>query len=698
MKAYHAKEIRNVAIVGHNSVGKTMLAESMAFYTGKSNRMGSIDEGTTLSDYSEDEIDKKYSIRSSILSLEFNKTKINIIDCPGYADFIGETYGATRVADAVLLTLSAANDQGVEVGTENSFDIAKKLHKQTAFFVNKCDYENANFDKVVEDLRDSFSSSVTEFQFPDGKGENFKGIIDIISMKYYQVENGKKVIKDIPAEFSDKAAEMREALIENIAGSDEELMDKYLEEGDLTPEDFNKGFKQAFAEGMIQPVFCGSAMLQIGVGSLLENIVNVFPSPLDHQVMVINEDLKEYTEEDIELITIDEDKPFSAFVFKTVSESHVGDLSFFKVVTGKANQGMDAKNGTYNEKIGQLSFVTGKNRAETTEVCAGDIGAVVKLKFTKTFDTIKTKGLDYIVKPLALPNSLIWEKIVTKDKNDEAKIGQALSNLSNEDPTFVYRHESELQQTIIEGQGVKHLDIILNKLRDRHKIEVDVKEPKIAYRETISKAVEGSYRHRKQSGGKGQFGEVHMKMRPRERGEGYNFINSIVGGTIPSRFIPAVEKGVNETLVIGVIAGSQVVDVEVELFFGKFHDVDSSEMAFKIASSYCFKNLFKEAKPIILEPINIIRITCPDEYTGDVMGDISSKRGRPEGMEAKGRKQMITAKVPLSELYRYSTTLRSMTQGKALFETEFSHYELVTHDVQEKIISKYEESRGKDDE
>lgn len=695
MKSYQAKDIRNVAIVGHNSIGKTLLAESMAFNAGAITRMGSIDEGTTASDYTPEEIEKKYSIRSSLLQFEHKNKKLNVIDAPGYADFIGETYGAINIAEAVVVTVSAASTQGVEVGTEKGVEISQKLNKPFVFFINKCDYENANFDKVIEDLKGDFSSSVTELQFPVGKGDNFEGIVDVVEMKMFTAENGKQVAKDIPASVKDKAESIRENLVENIAGSDEELMDIYLEEGDLTPEQFNTGFKKAFLSGMILPLFCGSAMKGVGVTELLDNIINIFPSPADSKAIVVEGEGEEKEEKEIEY---DATKPLSAFVFKVASEQHVGELYFLKLITGKISSAIDLYNNGNAEKVNNITFGFGKQRIDAAEAVAGDIISTVKLKSTKINDTLKEKSVPFEVKKVEYPNFLIWEALKPKDKKDEAKIGQALTALSNEDPTFIYKYDPELKQTIARGQGVKHLEIILQRLNDRHGIEVDTIEPKIPYRETITKEVEGSYRHKKQSGGKGQFGEVHFRMRPRPRGEGFNFVDAITQGSIPARFIPAVEKGILETLPNGVISGSQVVDIEVELFFGKFHDVDSSEMAFKIASWNCFKQLFKEAKPILLEPIYLVKVKCPVEYTGDVMGDISSKRGRPEGMEDKGGKQEITAKVPLSELYGYATTLRSMTQGKASFDITFSHYELVPHEVQEKIVQKYEETKGQEEE
>ncbi len=691
MKAYHAKDIRNIAIVGHNSVGKTILAESIAFHTGKITRMGSVDDGTTISDYSANEIEKKYSIRSSLLQVENKDVKYNIIDCPGYADFVGETYSAVEVADSVLVTVSAASTQGTEVGTETGFEVAKKKNRPVAFFINKCDYENADYDKVIQNLQKSFSSSVTEVQFPVGKGESFQGIIDIFDMKMYVLENGKPAAKDIPADMLAKAEEIKTALEENIAGTDESLMEKYFEAGELSAEDFTEGFKKAFSEGSIFPVFCGSAIKGTGIHSLMDKFDNIFLSPLETKTMIVEK-------EDEKMISTDETAPFSAFVFKTVAEAHVGDMTFFKVITGKLTNGSDVKNEDRTERIGQISFVAGKARQEVTEVFAGDIGTVVKLKYTKSFDTLTDKSLKYKIKPVDIPKPLMWEAVRTKDKKDDAKIGQALAALTNEDPTFGYTIHPELHQTIIHGQGMKHIETMIELLKDRFSIEIDVIEPKIPYRETITSKSEGSYRHKKQSGGKGQFGEVHMRLKPRERGEGYNFVDSIVGGSIPSRFIPAVEKGINETLVQGVISGSKVVDLEAELFFGKFHDVDSSEMAFKIASRMCFKDLFKKANPILLEPIYTIRVSVPEEYTGDVMGDISSKRGRPEGMESKAGKQFITAKVPLSELYRYAVTLRTMTQGKGSFELDFSHYEVVPFDVQQKIVEKYEASKGQEEE
>jgi len=691
MKAYHARDIRNIAIVGHNSVGKTILAESIAFHTGKITRMGSIDDGTTVSDYSQNEIEKKYSIRSSLLAIENKDIKYNLIDCPGYTDFIGETHSAVKIADSVLITVSAASTQGTEVGTELGFEISRHNNKPAAFFINKCDYENADYDKVISDLQTAFSSSVTEVQFPVGKGETFHGIVDIFDMKMYVMENGKTAAKDIPDNVKAKAEDIKAALVENIAGSDEELMNKYLEEGELSPEEFNTGFKKAFTDGALFPVFCGSALKGIGIHSLMDKFDNIFLSPADLKTAVTGKDGEKE-------IDTDESKPFSAFVFKTVAESHVGDMTFFKIITGKLTNGSDIKNGDNVERIGLLNVVTGKTRHEINELFAGDIGAVVKLKYTKTNDTLSDKSVSYKIKPVEIPKPLIWEAVKTKDKKDDAKIGQALLALSNEDPTFGYKIDPEMHETIIHGQGTKHLETMIEKLKERFNIEIDIAEPKIPYRETITGKAEGSYRHKKQSGGKGQFGEVHMRVRPKGRGEGYTFVDSITGGSIPARFIPAVEKGVNETMVTGVISGSLVVDLEVELFFGKFHDVDSSEMAFKIASRMCFKDLFKKANPILLEPIYVIKISVPEEYTGDVMGDISSRRGRPEGMESKSGKQLITAKVPLSELYRYATTLKTMTQGKGSFEIDFDHYEVVPFEVQQKIVDKYEASKGQEEE
>lgn len=691
MREYLAKDIRNIAIVGHNTVGKTTLVEAMALFTGKITRMGSVDDGTTLSDYAPEEIEKKYSIRSSLITLEYADTKLNLIDCPGYADFVGETYGAIRVADTVLITLSAAGSQGVDVGTENGMEIAQKYHKPIAFFINKCDNENADFEAVLEELRKNYSNAITALQYPVGKGDKFTGIVDLLTMKMYVVEGGKRVPKDIPADLLDRCTKAKATLMEDVAGTDEALMDKYLDTGELTADEFQEGFKKAFDAGLINPVFCGSALKGIGVTTLMEDCVKLFVPPSEHKdVINRNGEMVE--------VELDDSKPFSSFVFKNISESHIGDMLFFKVITGKLHVADEIRNGDKTEKTGQLYFVSGKTKVETNIVHTGDIAAVVKLKYTKINDSLTDKSLDYHYDPIVYPSALIWEAIKTKDKNDDARIGQALVALSNEDPTFSYKFDAELQQTIIYGQGVKHLEIMLKKLHDRNKIGVDLQEPRVAYRETITAAVEGSYRHKKQSGGKGQFGEVHIKLRPRQRGEGFNFIDAITGGSIPARFVPAVEKGITETLIEGVISGSKVIDVEAELFFGKFHDVDSSEMAFKIASRQCFKELFRKAKPIILEPINELKVIAPNEYAGDVMGDISSKRGRPEGMEAKGTKQVIVAKVPQSELYRYATTLRSMTQGKASFETSFSHYELVPPDVQMAIVKKWEASRGHEEE
>lgn len=689
MKEYTVDKIRNVGLVSHGGVGKTSLAEAMLFLGGETNRLGTVEDGTTISDYSSDEIDRKISISTSLLNLNWKNYKINMLDNPGYSDFVGEVIGALQVCDAAVVLLNGI--AGIEVGTENVMRLAEENNIPRLFFVNRLDKEHADFNKVFEMTKKRFGNAVVALQFPVNEGERFDSIIDIVKMKMLKFEknkSGKFTEEPIPANLVDRAAELRNSLMETISENDEELLNIFCDVGELTDEQLKTGLRNEIIKGNTFPVVCGAATMNIGVHQLLDLIVTACPSPADRPR---TEGVKPGTAEKMTR-EISAEAPLSALVFKTVSEPHVGELSFFKVFSGTIRTGSDVLNSTkgVTEKIGQIYFMNGKNRKEIGQVVVGDIGAIVKLKETSTGDTLCDKANPILLPEIKFPEPVIRVAVVPKAKGDEEKISSGLHTVQDEDPTFKVVIDPELKQIIIHGQGELHLDIIIKRLKEKYGVEVDIVEPKIPYRETIKGKAEAAHKYKKQSGGRGQYGDVSMRIEPLPRGEGYEFVDAIVGGVIPGKYIPAVEKGVKEATIGGVVAGYPVVDVKVTLYYGSYHTVDSSDMAFKIAGSMCFKKIFKEAKPILLEPIYDVEIQIPDEYMGDVMGDISSRRGKIQGMDSQTPFQIIKAKVPLAELYKYSTILRSLTQGRGAHRLKFSHYEEVPREVADKIIAQYQ--------
>jgi elongation factor G len=680
LKSFQTEQLRNVGLGGHGSTGKTMLAEALLFNLKETTRIGSIEQGTTISDYNEDEIERNISINTSLLHGVWRDHKINLIDTPGYTDFFGEVVGSMRAVDTIFAVVSASS--GVEVGTEMVWNEAAKNNLPRFLIVNKLDRDNIDFDEVYNGLVESFGHQVVLAQFPVETGVNFDAIIDLFRMKMLKFKtdgSGEYSEEDIPADLAEKAEELHIKLIESVAESDDTLMEKYFEAGTLTEDEFRGGFRKALAANEVFPVFCTSATTNIGVKRLLDVIVNFVPAP---------NELGEKEGKDGVKRKVDAAEPFSAFIFKTLSEMHVGELSYFKIISGKVKSGDDVVNTSNgaSERIGQIFALNGKNKKNADEMLAGDIGAVVKLKNTHTGNTLTAKGKEIVYENIAFPEPRIRTAIQPKAKGDEEKISTGLHVLHEEDPTFIYEQDSELRQTIVSGLGELHLSIILSRLKKKFGVEVEEEEPKIPYRETIRKKAEAQGKYKKQSGGRGQYGDCHLRLEPMKRGEKFEFVDAIVGGVIPGKFIPAVEKGVIETMERGVIAGYQVVDVRVTVFDGSYHNVDSSEMAFKMAASLGFKKAFANANPVLLEPIMEIEVRVPEEYMGDVMGDISSRRGKIMGMDAEGRFQVIKASVPLAELYRYSTTLRSMTQGRGIHSRKFSHYEEVPSEFAEKII------------
>ena len=694
MKDYTSEHLRNVALIGHGGAGKTSLAEAMLFSAGSTTRLGRVEEGNTLSDYHPDEIERQISINASLLFTDWKNNKINLIDTPGYMDFTGEVKAALRVADTALLVVKAV--EGVEVGTEIVARYTEELANGMLVVVNKLDQENADFERAVTQCKETISHDIVPVQFPLKQGLGFDSIVDVVRMKvlkYAAGGNGKYTEQDIPADVKERAQGLRQQLLELIAETDEKLLNKYLEEGGLSDEEVAQGLRKGIRERKVYPLLCASSTENVGVSALLDFIVEYAPSPLDmgvlHGVVTGNPpkqlDVKQ-----------DPAAPPSLFIFKTVSESHVGELSYFRVCTGVVSPGLDLVNGKNGrgERLAQLFVMNGKERKEAAKLFAGDIGAVVKLKDTHTNDTLSDKTLSVVFPPIVFPEPVFHAAILAKAKGDEDKIATGLHALHQEDPTFMFRVEGELHQTIISGQGELHLGIFVKRLKQRYNVEVDLGEPKVPYRETIKGVVKDSeYKHKKQTGGHGQYGHVHLRLEPLKRGQGFEFLDEIVGGVVPGKFIPAVEKGVVESMKEGVLAGYPVVDVRVALHYGSYHDVDSSEMAFKIAGSMAFRKGFMEAKPILLEPICNIEVKVPEDAMGDVMGDISSRRGKIAGMEGVGHYQVIRAQVPAAELHKYATILRSKTGGRGVFKATISHYEEVPREVAEKIVAASEKNK-----
>jgi elongation factor G len=703
MKEYTPDHIRNVGLIGHGGAGKTSLSEAMLFSAGSTTRLGKVQEGNTLSDYHPDEIERQISINTSILFCDWKSCKLNILDTPGYLDFTGEVKASLRVSDTAVLLVKAV--EGVEVGSEIVATYTAEMRNATVFIVNKLDHENADFDTVVRQVQELISHDVAPVQFPLKQGLGFDSIVDVLRMKTLKFTpggNGKYTEHEIPADVKTKAEDLRQQLMELVAETDENLLNKYLEQGALTQDELKQGLRNGIRERKVFPLLCASSTGNIGVSSLMDFLTDYCPAPIDMGV------LKGTTpsggngsqNSDIEVKQDPNGQP-SLFVFKTVSESHVGELSFFRVCSGMISPGIDLVNESNGkpERLAQLFLMNGKDRKEAGKLMAGDIGAVVKLKDTHTNNTLSSKSFPVIYPPIAFPPPVFHAAIVAKAKGDEDKIATGLHSLHQEDPTFMFRVDPELHQTILSGQGELHLDIVVKRLKQRFNVDVDLVEPKVPYRETIKAVVkDAEYKHKKQTGGHGQYGHVHLRLEPLKRGQGFEFVDEIVGGVVPGKFIPAVEKGVVEAMREGVLAGYPVVDVRVALHYGSYHDVDSSEMAFKIAGIQAFRKGFMEGKPILLEPIYNIEVKVPEDAMGDVMGDISSRRGKILGMEAIGHYQAIKALVPAAELHKYATILRSKTGGRGVFSASMSHYEEVPRDQVEKIIAASEKNKQKEQE
>ena len=691
MKDAHPDKIRNVTLIAHQGTGKTTLTESMLHRMGEITRMGSVEDGNTISDYHTEEIARQISITTTLVVGEHKGVKINLLDSPGFMDFSGEIESAIRVADIAGVLINAVS--GIEVGTELFWRFAEKQELPRFFFINQLDREHTIFDKAVDSLAEVYGSACV-LNFPVNPGEGFNQIVDLLSMKLitWNRDGGVKSKADIPAELKGRADELRQELVETVAEADDELMEKFFENDGLTQDEMIAGLRKGFNEGKLFPVLCGAAKKQIGTALLLDFLVDIAPSPMELKPVKAN---REGKGEEVEL-ACDPNGSTVALVFKTVSDKHVGDLVFFRVYQGFLSAGQDMRNTTRGkiEKIGQIFNVSGKVRKNVDAVPAGDMGALVKLKDTHTGDTLSLPKDPLVLKGIDIPDPVIRVAFKPKTQGDEEKISNALHVLAEEDPSYRFNYDPELQQLIVSGQGELHLNVLTDRMKERFGTEVDIVEPKIPYRETIRVTAEGQGKYKKQTGGRGQYGDCWLRLEPMPRGEEFEFVDAIVGGVIPGKFVPAVEKGVRGAMEEGVMAGFKVVDVRVACFDGSYHPVDSSENAFKVAGSMGFKKVFRGAKPVILEPINDVEVKIPEEYMGDVMGDISSRRGKILGMDAEGRFQVIRAKVPLAELYKYTSTLRSLTGGRGLYRSSFSHYEAVPADIQEKLVAAYEEKRA----
>lgn len=684
MKFYGTGDIRNITLVGHGGEGKTTLAEAMLFCSGAIDRQGKTEDGNTVMDFDPEETKRHISLSSAIAPVEWNATKINIIDTPGYFDFIGDATSGYNLADSALILVSGLS--GLSVGAEKAWDACTDAGISKAFFVNQMDKENVDFDKSIDSLKDKFGTRITVMQLPIGQGLNFKGILDVIDMKAYEFDGKKVKPIDVPADLKDKASEIREAIIENAAENDETLMEKFFEGEELSKEDIIKGLKVGIEAGDVVPVFIGAAAPNLGVSLLLDNIVAFMPSP-DKAISIKGKNAKgeEVT------YTADPKQPFAAQVYKTVADPFVGKLSVFKVLGGELTAGHAIKNGNTgkSEKFGQIYVMQGKKQTGVEKLTAGDIGALAKLQHTDTGNTLCDEAHGVVFPDIVFPEPCISLAVSAKKQGEEEKVFAGLHRLEEEDPTFKVVKQADTSDTLVSGLGELHLEVICKKLHNKFGVEAQLTDPQIPYRETIKKKVKAQGRHKKQSGGHGQFGDVWIEFEPLfDSTESFEFVDKVVGGVVPRNYIPAVEKGLRESLSRGVLAGFPMVNLRATLYDGSYHPVDSSEMAFKVAASLAYKKGCAEAGPTLLEPIYKLVVTIPDEYMGDIIGDINRRRGRILGMNpVTGGNQEVVAEVPLAEVFKYATDLRSMTQARGSFKMTFERYDELPGNLAEKVVA-----------
>lgn len=685
MKVYKTSDIRNVGFFGHGSTGKTTACEAMLYNTKGTDRFGKVTEGNTVSDHDPDEIKRGMSIYTTTIPVEYREKKINILDTPGFLDFVAQVKSALRVVESGVFFVSA--QAGVEVGLERVWKMAQDHKITRTFFINKLDKENSNFEKAVQSIRDNLKleGSLVVTQLPIGVAENFKGIVDLIQMCAFTFKDGKPTKIDIPDELSDKVEEYREKLVEAAAGADEEMIEKFFE-GELTDEDIHKGLARGIKEGTIMPVLCGSAQKNMGMQLLLDAMVNFLPAP---DQLGDFKAKKPKSDEEI-VVKPSPEEPVSALIFKTTTDPYVGQLSVMRIYSGTLTPDtiLFNPNKQADEKISGLMVFRGKDYENVEKALAGDIITVAKLAHSGTNDTLCSKDRPVQFKPIDFPKPLMSMAVYPKSKGDEDKLSNGMSKLADEDPTFEVHRDSVTKETVVSGVGDLQLNIIMDRLKRKFGVEVDLVEPRVPYKETIKGSAKSEYKHKKQSGGRGQYGHVYLQLDPLPRGEGYEFVDKIVGGAIPRNYIPAVDKGIRSAMEEGVLAGYPVVDVRVTLYDGSFHTVDSSDLAFQIAGSMAFKKGMPMANPILLEPIYELEVIVSDSFMGDVIGDLNSRRGRILGMTPLGDgMQSIKATVPLAEVLKYSIDLRSITQGRGEFNMKFSTYEEVPSQLAEQIIA-----------
>lgn len=675
-------KIRNIALLSHSGSGKTSLAEAMLFDAGAISRMGNVADGTTTSDYDPDEIKHKISINLSVLPLAWKNTKVNIIDTPGYPDFVGEVRSALRISEAAVILVCAAS--GVEVGTEQVWNYTTEAKIPRLVFVNKMERENANFASTLGQIQSKLSARCLPIQIPIGSQKDFKGIVDIISKKAYTGAPLKEM--EIPASITADIDSTREKLIEAVVEIDDEIMTRYLDGGDIKTEEILKCLIESTLKGTVIPVLAGSGLANNGAIQLLDAIVDYLPSPAAAcPFKATNASGNE------ESIKATNDAPLEALVFKTTTDPHVGKISFFRVYSGvfSSNSQVWNMNKSVIERVGQVSTPRGKNQESINQVNAGDIGLVVKLANTVSGDTLCTKEKPLKLEPIHYPSPVLSKAVYPKSKADLDKMSTGLARICEEDPTLKVQREPDIGELLLSGMGDTHLEIAASRMHRKFSVEVNLEVPRVPYKETITVPVEAEYKHKKQTGGHGQYGHVLIRMEPLPPGGGFEFTEKIVGGSVPKNYIPAVDKGIKEARLEGVLAGNPAVDMRVTLYDGSFHPVDSSEMAFKIASAQAFKKGMLDGSPVLLEPIMNVTVTVPDSFTGDIIGDLNTKRARVLGMNPSQGINIIQAQAPLSEMLRYAIDLRSMTQGRGSFTIEFSHYEPVPALVAQKIIAQH---------
>ena len=679
MKSYPVEQLRNIALLAHSSAGKTSLSEAFLYDSGATTRLGRVEEGNTVSDYDPEEQRRNISVSTSVLPCEWKDHKLNILDTPGYMDFVGEMKGAVRVADSVIVLVCAAS--GVEVGTELVWAYADEQELPRLVFINKMDRDNANFDQALDHLREKFEAKFVPLQIPIGSQATFEGVVDLVSMKAYL--GPEAVEADVPADVQDRAESLRMELVETVAETDDELVMKYLEGEELTLDEIQDALAKSTETGALVPVLCGSATVNVGVTRLMDAALTLLPSPayrsVKAQVLATGEE---------KVLSPETTSPLAALVFKTFADPFVGKLTYFRVYSGS----MPSDSRVFNperraeERIGQLFYLRGKEQVPTNVVGPGDIGAVPKLQETKTGDVLCDKGFPLALPGISYPHPVYSVAIEPRTKTDLDKLGPALNRLVEEDPTLRVSREPDTGEMILSGMGDSHIDIANRRLQQKFGVQIDTKIPRVPYKETITRVASAQGRHKKQTGGRGQFGDIFLRLEPLEVGSGFEFDSEIFGGSVPRQYIPAVEKGLRETIQSGILAGFPVVDVRAVLYDGSYHTVDSSEIAFKLAARLGFRNAMADAGPVLLEPVMDITVTVPEQYMGDILGDFNTRRGKVLGMSQSRGNAVVSTQVPLAEMRSYATDLRSMTQGRGIFTMEFSHYERVPAYMAEKVI------------